>query len=327
MASENDMIHVTPESQPLRDNYALMTSGIGPRPIALVSTCSADGANNLAPFSYFNAFSSNPPVVAFSTTITARTGAHKDTYSNLIATKECVVHSVTYAMAEQINLAATSYPLGVDEFRKSGLTPVDSHLVRPKRVKESPLHMECKLHKMIELGEPNQPGSGHVAFCEVIKFHYDKRLLKNGVFDQPAFDLIGRLGGEYYSRTSDAALFTMRRLLGDHNLGFDGLPKAMLTSKVYSGNELARFAAGTTMPSSEEAQAMMRKVKPLATDAKKFAKLEAAGDYRRMVRAARYAELKKRAQASRWYELTAKCAIAAGETELAWKIAVYATLL
>ncbi|MEJ5263391.1 MAG: flavin reductase family protein, partial [Ignavibacterium sp.] len=142
------MKSILPKELSVPEVQRLLQGGIGPRPIALVSTISKNGANNLTPFSFFNVFGANPPVIAFSPSRRGKDGSLKDTYLNLMDTKECVVNAVTYSMVEQISLASTEYEYGIDEFVKSGLTPIGSDLVKPKRVKESPFQMECKLLEM-----------------------------------------------------------------------------------------------------------------------------------------------------------------------------------
>lgn len=193
-----------------KERYFYLIGGIGPRPIAFVSTRSQEGENNLAPFSFFNAFSSNPPVVIFSPARTANPDKpYKDTYTNLVETGECVIQMVSYDMREKMKLAAQDLEAAIDEFEVSGLTPIDSDLVKPPCVKESPFQMECKLMEMKNLGD--QPGSGNLAICEVLKFHVDPDVLneKNRV-DPSKIDLIGRNGEYYYTRASGDAIFELK---------------------------------------------------------------------------------------------------------------------
>ena len=195
-----------------KEKYFLLIGGIGPRPIAFVSTVSKDGVPNLAPFSFFNAFSSNPPVVVFSPAKTANPDKpYKDTYTNLVETKECVIQMVSYEMAEKMNLCAQDLEAGVNEFDISGFTELASDLVKPPRVKESPYQMECKLLEMKQLGDG--PGAGNLAICEVIKFHVDEAVFKAGSkkIDPQKIDLIGRNGEYYYTRASGDAIFEIKR--------------------------------------------------------------------------------------------------------------------
>ena len=147
------MFDYDPKNFSVKEVHRLLIGGVGPRPIALVSTLSDDGIPNLSPFSFFNAFGANPPVIAFSPSRRGRDSSFKDTYHNLIKTKECVVQAVTYPIVEQVNVASVEYPAGINEFVKTGLTPIDSDIVKPQRVKESPFQMECKLLKMESFGE------------------------------------------------------------------------------------------------------------------------------------------------------------------------------
>ncbi len=234
-----------------REVYYHMIGGIGPRPIALVSTISHDGINNVSPFSFFNGFGSNPPMIGFSPARRGRDGTLKDTYNNLMSTKECVVQVVTHSIVEQVSLSSTEYPSDVDEFLKSGFTALDSDLVKPKRVKESPFQMECKLHQMIDLGD--QGGAGNLAICEILKFHISKDILDiDGHVDQTLIDLVGRNGGEYYTRSHGDALFTIPKPLRMIGMGVDELPDFMKMSDVYSGNNLAHFASLDKAPEKTE---------------------------------------------------------------------------
>ena len=170
------MFHYSPADLSVPEFHRLLLGGVGPRPIALVSTLSEDGKRNLSPFSFFNAFGANPPTVAFSPARRGRDGSLKDTYNNIKSSKECVINAVTYPMVEQISLASTEYETGVDEFIKSGLTALESDLVKPQRVKESPFQMECKLVELKSYGESG--GSANLAICEVLKIHVSEDILK-----------------------------------------------------------------------------------------------------------------------------------------------------
>jgi len=188
-----------------------LIGGIGPRPIAFVSTISNEGVCNLAPFSFFNAFSANPPVVIFSPARTADPERpQKDTYNNLVANGECVVQMVSYQMREKMIICAEDYPSNIDEFSVSGFTKIPSDLIKPPRVAESPFQMECRLMEMKSLG--TSPGAGNLAICEVLKFHIDQNVFKPGTkrIDPEKIDLIGRNGEYYYTRASGDAMFEMR---------------------------------------------------------------------------------------------------------------------
>jgi flavin reductase (DIM6/NTAB) family NADH-FMN oxidoreductase RutF len=195
-----------------KELYFYLIGGIAPRPIAFVSTISKDKIYNLAPFSFFNAFSSDPPVVIFSPARTANPDKpFKDTYTNLVDTRECVVQLVNYQMRQQMNLCAQDLDANIDEFEISGFTPIPSDLVKAPRVKESPFQMECKLLEMKPLGD--RPGAGNLAICEVLKFHIDENIFKEGTqrIDPQKIDLISRNGENYYTRASGEAIFEMQR--------------------------------------------------------------------------------------------------------------------
>jgi flavin reductase (DIM6/NTAB) family NADH-FMN oxidoreductase RutF len=224
---------------------ALLTGGVAPRPIALVSTRSADGVRNLAPFSFFNAFGSNPPMVAFAPNRRGRDGTLKHTYLNAAATGEFVIAAVTWAMVQQMNVSSAEYPDGVDEFVKSGLTPREARLVKPALVEESPFQMECRLHQCLELGAG--PGSGLLMVGEVLAFHVREDCFKDGILHPDLLDLVGRNGGSFYTRASGAALFELPKPAG-RPLGFDALPEVLKASGILSGNDLGRLANCAVLP-------------------------------------------------------------------------------
>ena len=218
---------------------ALLTGGVGPRPIALASTRSPQGIRNLAPFSFFNAFGSNPPMVAFAPNRRARDGTVKHTYLNAIATKEFVIAAVSFAMLQQMNVASAEYPDGVDEFVKSGLTPLPATLVAPALVAEAPFQMECRLFREVELG--SGPGSGLLLIGEVVAFHVREDCFQEGVLHPDRLDLVGRNGGAFYTRASGAALLEVAKPVG-RPIGYDQLPPELKASAILTGNDLGRLA-------------------------------------------------------------------------------------
>jgi flavin reductase (DIM6/NTAB) family NADH-FMN oxidoreductase RutF len=224
---------------------ALLCGGVGPRPIALASTVSPEGVRNLAPFSFFNAFGSNPPTVAFAPNRRGRDGTLKHTYRNAVATGEFVIAAVTYAMVQQVNVASAEYPDGVDEFPKAGLTPRPGRLVRAALVEESPFQMECVLRQRLELG--GGPGSGLLLVGEVVAFHVREECFQDGILHPELLDLVGRNGGAYYTRASGAALFRIDKPVG-RPIGYDGLPAALLSSRILCGNTLGRLANCDQLP-------------------------------------------------------------------------------
>ncbi len=230
----------------LKEIYNLMISGVSPRPIAFVGTQDELGNDNLAPFSYFNAFGSNPPIVGFSPANSGRTGKQKDTLLNIRSTREFSVSMINYDMVEQVSLSSCEFESDIDEFVKSGLTKKESSIIKPYSVNESYFIMECKLHSIIELG--GKPGSGNLILGEIVGFHVSIDIfdLDNRI-DPLKLDPISRLGYNYYSRSRDG-FFQIHK--PKHNgIGFDGLPELLRTSKEFSGNELAKLAGVPNLPS------------------------------------------------------------------------------
>jgi len=232
------------ELSPMETN-ALLCGGVAPRPIALASTVSAEGVRNLSPFSFFNAFGSNPPTVAFAPNRRGRDGTVKHTYLNAVATGEFVIAAVSHAMLHQMNVASAEWPDGVDEFSKSGLTPVPALRVRPALVGESPFQMECRLQQVVELG--SGPGSGLMLIGEVLAFHAREDCFVDGLLHPDALDLVGRNGGAFYTRASGAAVFEVPKPAGQP-LGYDALPEALKQSRILTGNDLGQLANSPGLP-------------------------------------------------------------------------------
>jgi flavin reductase (DIM6/NTAB) family NADH-FMN oxidoreductase RutF len=186
---------------PYPDIYKLMIGSIVPRPIAFISTMSMDGIRNLAPFSFFNGVCSNPPTVLFSTVVRAD-GKHKDTLNNVEATGEFVVNIVSEDFATAMNATSADFPPDVDEFAESGLTPIPSTVVKPARVKESRINMECKVSQIVRFNA-DQPGGGVTVFGNILVFHIADELFDNFRIDPDKLQAIGRMGGPTYTRTKD----------------------------------------------------------------------------------------------------------------------------
>jgi flavin reductase (DIM6/NTAB) family NADH-FMN oxidoreductase RutF len=246
---------VDPNLATLPEIHKLLLGGVTPRPIALVSTVSASGIPNLAPFSFYNAFGANPPYVAFSPAYSGKDGSAKDTLLNLKEVPECVVHAVSHAMVEQVSLASTAYNADVDEFIKAGFTALPSDSVKPKRVQESPFHMECRVDRILELGGKN--GSGNLVICEVLKFHVNEAVLIGGIIDPQAIDLVGRNSANYYTRASGEAIFEVQkpRTIG---VGIDSLPENIKNSQVLTANNLAQLGGLESLPNEEAVQASLK---------------------------------------------------------------------
>jgi flavin reductase (DIM6/NTAB) family NADH-FMN oxidoreductase RutF len=242
------MTVIDPNTIPSHQLHRILLTAVAPRPIAFASTIDSLGNANLSPFSCFNAFGVNPSTLIFSPSRSGRTNELKDTYLNVKEVPEVVINIVTYSMVEQMNLASTEFPRGVNEFFKSGFTPVASENVRPFRVKESPVQIECKVRQVIETGDG--PGAANLIICEVVLIHINDDVLDaSGAIDTLKLDLVGRLGGDYYVRASGQALFTLEKPAASRAIGVDSLPEAVRLSSVLTGNDLGRLGRLQDMPS------------------------------------------------------------------------------
>ncbi len=227
------------------ETNALLCGGVGPRPIALASTLSAEGIRNLSPFSFFNAFGSNPPTVAFAPNRRGRDGTVKHTYLNAVATGEFVIAGVSHAMVHQMNVASAEWADGVDEFPKCGLTPRPARLVKPALVEESPFQMECRLQQVVELG--SGPGSGLMLIGQVLAFHVREDCFSDGILHPDRLDLVGRNGGAWYTRASGKALFQLPKPAAKP-IGYDALPEVLKQSRILTGNDLGQLANNAELP-------------------------------------------------------------------------------
>ena len=228
---------------------------IAPRPICFASTIDQDGNINLSPFSFFNMFSTNPPLCIFSPSRRVRDGSTKHTLENVLEVKECVINIVNYSMVQQTSLASTEYARGTNEFEKAGFTMLPSQLVRPPRVAEAPVQMECTVREVIHLGD--NPGAGNLILAEVKLIHIREEILDaEGKIDQAKIDLVARLGGDWYCRVTPENLFKVTKPLTTLGLGVDALPKAVRNSKVLTGNDLGMLGNIEQFPSDEEIDAV-----------------------------------------------------------------------
>ena len=241
------MLSLNPkELEPSKLHHYLL-GAVVPRPICFASTIDENGRPNLAPFSFFNVFSSNPPIAIFSPSRSGRTGKHKDTYNNIQKVKEVVINMVDYKMVEQMSLASSPYDSNEDEFIKSGFTKVKSELVNPFRVKESPVHLECKVNEVKELG--HEGGAGNLIICEILKIHIQNNILdESNMIDQEKIDLVARMGGNWYSRTERKSMFEITKPMSLKGIGFDQIPNEILSSKYLSGNDLGKLAGIEFLP-------------------------------------------------------------------------------
>lgn len=227
--------------------HAHLLGAVAPRPICFASTIDESGAPNLSPFSFFNVFGSKPPIAVFSPARRVRDNTTKHTLDNIKATGEVVINIVNYDMVQQMSLASCEYPLGTDEFLKSGFTPIASHLVKPFRVKESPAQLECKVLQIIETG--TEGGAANLIICEVIAMHLDDNVLgEDGKIDPQKIDLVARMGGDYYCRASGSAVFTVPKPNFHLGMGVDALPEYIRNSTVLTGNHLGILANVTALP-------------------------------------------------------------------------------
>jgi flavin reductase (DIM6/NTAB) family NADH-FMN oxidoreductase RutF len=239
----------SPEELITRDRHRILLGAVGPRPIALVSTVDEFGNPNLSPFSFFNIFSSNPPTVIFSPARRVRDNTTKDTLHNALREQEVVVNVVNYDLVQQVNLSSAEYPSHVDEFVKSGLTPVPSELVAPPRVAESPVSLECVVKDVVALGE--EGGAGNLVICEIKKIHCAAHVMSDeGGLEQEALDLVGRMGKNWWVRASGDALFSVGA--PTVGIGVDQIPMVIRNSTVLTGNDLGLLGGATVLPTEEE---------------------------------------------------------------------------
>jgi flavin reductase (DIM6/NTAB) family NADH-FMN oxidoreductase RutF len=293
------MFHYEPKDLSIREVHKLLIGGIGPRPIALVSTLSENGIPNLSPFSFFNVFGANPPVIAFSPSRRGRDKSFKDTYKNIINTKDCVVQVVTYPMIQQVNLASAEYPSDFNEFVKSGLTPVESDVVKPDRVKESPFQMECRLLKIESFGEGGS--SANMAICEVLKFHVAEDIFINGIIHPELIDLVGRMGADFYTRAKGFVFETIQPRM-KQSIGYDSLPEFIKNSTIYLETETT-----DNFESSEES----------------FYRYKEQNNFKKMLKTALALTKENHPRIKLFFELAAKCALDNNDIDFAWKAAMY----
>ena len=248
---------IDPKAIPTAEFHAYMLGAVAPRPIAFASTIDEEGNVNLSPFSFFNAFGSNPPILIFSPARRVRDNTIKHTLENAYATKEVVINIGNYEIVEQLSLASTEYDRGINEFIKSGLTPAPSIMVKPPRVAEAPASFECKVREIIPIGEWG--GSANLIICEVLLMHLNENVLgaDGKSIDPNKLDAVARLGGDWYLRASGDCLFELPKPVKNKGIGVDQLPEHIRTSNRLTGNNLARL--GNTekeqVPSREEANA------------------------------------------------------------------------
>ena len=238
--------------------HSYLLSAVAPRPIAFASTIDEDGNSNLSPFSFFNVFSANPPIMIFSPARRVRDNTVKHTLLNAEATKEVVINVVNYDLVQQMSLSSTEYDRGINEFEKAGLTMLQSDVVKPFRVAESPVQFECKVNEIVKLG--TEGGAGNLIICEVVKFHVSNDVLdENGAINQEKLDLVSRAGGSYYSR-ANKGFFEIPKPLSTLGIGVDALPDHVKNSMILTGNDLGMLANVEALPSHESVEAFIKDV-------------------------------------------------------------------
>ena len=245
------MLTLDPKELPIPKLHQYLLGAIGPRPIAFASTVDENGNPNLAPFSFFNVFSANPPILIFSPARSGRSNTTKDTYNNVKVVPEVVINVVNYDIVHQMSLASSPYAPGISEFEKAGFTAVKSDLVKPFRVGESPVQFECKVNEVVELG--HEGGAGNLIISEVIKIHINEAVLDaNGMIDQHKIDLVSRMGGDWYCRSDQNSMFEIKKPITTCGIGFDALPSDVRNSKLLTGNELGHLAGIETLPNETD---------------------------------------------------------------------------
>lgn len=231
--------------------HGLLLSAVAPRPIAFVSTIDDQGRPNLAPFSFFNVFSANPPIAIFSPARRVKDNTTKHTLKNVKSNLECVINVVSYSMLHQMNLASCEFAEGVNEFEKAGLTGIPSDIVSPLRVKEAPVQLECIVKEVMELG--SKGGAGNLVISEVVRMHVSEQVFaENGNIDPQKLDLIARMGQDWYCRAHGDAIFEVPKPGRELGIGVDAIPMSTRNSSILTGNDLGRLGMASTLPTREE---------------------------------------------------------------------------
>lgn len=245
------MLSLDPKDLPVPKVHQYLLGAVGPRPIAFASTMDENGVPNLAPFSFFNVFSANPPIMIFSPARAGRSNTTKDTYNNVKVNPEVVINIVNYDMVHQMSLASSPYPPGTDEFIKAGFTRLASEKVKPFRVAESPVQFECKVNQVVELG--TEGGAGNLVICEVVKIHINEEVLDaNGMIDQQKIDLVSRMGGNWYCRADKNSMFEIAKPITTCGIGYDQIPEDIRNSSFLSGNDLGQLGGIETLPNETD---------------------------------------------------------------------------
>jgi flavin reductase (DIM6/NTAB) family NADH-FMN oxidoreductase RutF len=247
----NHTTSIDPSAITTKELHGILLTAVAPRPIAFASTVNLKGEVNLSPFSFFNVFSANPPILVFSPARRVKDNTTKHTLQNVEQVKEVVINIVNFPIVEQMSLASTEYEEGVNEFKKSGLTEVASLKVKPPRVLESPVSFECKVEKIIKLG--NEGGAGNLVICKVVHLHIKNEYLdENNKLDTRKLDLVARLGGSWYSRVTEASLFEIPKPIVTKGIGVDNLPSHIFKTNILTGNHIGRLGNYERIPTKKE---------------------------------------------------------------------------
>jgi flavin reductase (DIM6/NTAB) family NADH-FMN oxidoreductase RutF len=231
------MLTIDPKEIPSTKLHAYLLGAVTPRPIAFASTVDKDGNVNLSPFSFFNCFGSNPPLLIFSPARRVRDNTTKHTYDNVLEVREVVINVVNYSMVQQASLASTEYPKGINEFVKAGFTEAPSTFIKPPRVAEAPIAMECKVLQVVPTG--TEGGAGNLVICEVVLMHIKEEVLDaDGKIDPFKLDAVARLGADWYCRVQGDAIFSVPKPLNTQGIGVDNIPPEIRFSKILTGNDL-----------------------------------------------------------------------------------------
>lgn len=241
---------IDPNSISQPELHAYLLSAVAPRPICFASTIDAAGNVNLSPFSFFNVFSSNPPIMIFSPARSGRDNSLKHSHENVKEVPEVVINIVNYPIVEQMSLSSTAYEKSVNEFTKAGLTQIPSEKVKPPRVGEAPVAFECSVTEVIELAET--PRAGNLILAKVELIHINEKYLTEGKLDTQKLDLVGRMGGSWYTRSSGDSLFEIPKPIRTKGIGVDALPESIRNSAVLTGNNLGRLGNVEELPSKTE---------------------------------------------------------------------------
>ena len=271
---------IDPNSLSTPELHKILLSAVAPRPIALASTIDTNGNVNLRPFSFFNVFSANPPIMVFSPSRRGRDNTTKHTFDNVKQHQEVVINIVNYAIVEQMSLSSTEYAQNVNEFEKAGFTQVPSEIVKPPRVGEAPISFECTVDNVIELG--NEGGAGNLVISRVERIHINEDYLnENGDLDTQKLDLVARMGGSWFCRANGDALFEIPKPIFNKGIGVDQLPSHVLESSVLTGNHLGRLGNMEAIPSDSEiaAQKSSEKIISILKEQDALKKREALHQY------------------------------------------------